>query len=58
MWKFFFDFFSYVCFVCVLYVISYSNRGQNESYQVRQLQQLLLNPQNRTYNFSQVSFSI
>jgi hypothetical protein len=54
MWKFIFEFLSYSSFVCVLYVINYSNHNLDRYYQVQHLRQFLLNPQSFTHNFEQV----
>jgi hypothetical protein len=54
MWKFLLELLSYVCFVCVLYVVSYSNHNLDGYFQVKHLRQLFLNPRNSTYTFSEV----
>lgn len=56
--KFILELLSYSCFVCVLYVVSYSNRNLDEYYQVRQLRRLFLNPNSFTDNFSKVKFDL
>jgi len=51
MWKFFREFLLYLNFVCVLYVISYSNHNLDKYYQVKHLRRLFLNSQNSTHYF-------
>lgn len=54
MRRFILELLSYLSFVCVLYVVSYSNHNSDAHRQVNHLSQLLLNPYNFTDNFSQV----
>ena len=55
IWRFVFEFLSYASFVCVLYVISYSNHNSDAFHEVQHLSRLLLNTGNATNNFSNIA---
>ena len=57
MWKFTLELLCYVSFIAVLYLISYLNHGTEEFYQVHHLRNFLLNLQNETRNYSEVSIT-
>ena len=58
MWKFTMELLSYSYFVCILYVISYSNGSSDDDHQVIHLCRLFLNSGNFTHDFSRVSIIV
>ncbi|CAF3631565.1 unnamed protein product [Rotaria sordida] len=54
MWRFVLELLLYSSFVCVLYVISYSNHSYDEYHQTQHLRRLFLNTHNSTHNYSQI----
>jgi hypothetical protein len=56
MWKFTLEFLTYSTFVCVLYVISYSNHNSDEYHQVQHLRRFFLNTEYTSNNFAEVTF--
>ena len=54
MWKVAFKSSLYVSFVCVLYLMSYSNHNAGEYQQVQHLRRLFLKPHNATVNYLKV----
>lgn len=54
MWSYIRHLMFYSCFLCILYIVSYTNRNPNAYQQVHHLRNYFLNPNNATYNFMKV----
>ena len=54
MWSIIREFFVYICFIWILYVISYTNRDNNGFLQVNHLRNFFLNTNNYSYDFTKV----